>query len=192
VSKTKRDCYEWRKLRADELRDQAHRDAIVILLVASLDRHGPHLPVEVDSILGGDGHRTDGRKVTIASKGCALRKPTRCPPTGIDHLYASTEEAKQMLRDALRDPPGRETVIRSLHQRRMSGPLSRLVNYPGWIGQHTREEAEGALENGTRVRKIGSRPRERHQDGAPYSPASDLKRQLLLRVVTRPHCRRRT
>jgi hypothetical protein len=25
---------------------------------------------------------------------------------GIDHLYASTEEAKQMLRDALRDPPG--------------------------------------------------------------------------------------
>ena len=88
MSKTKRDCYEWRKLRADELRDQAHRDAIVILLVASLDRHGPHLPVEVDSILGGD----------IASKGCALRKPTRCPPTGIDHLYASTEEAKQMLR----------------------------------------------------------------------------------------------
>jgi hypothetical protein len=62
---------------------------------------------------------------------------------GIDHLYASTEEAKQMLRDALRDPPGRETVIRSSHQRRMSGPLSRLVNYPGWIGQHTREEAEG-------------------------------------------------
>jgi hypothetical protein len=48
----------------------------------------------------------------------------------------------------------------------MSGPLSRLVNYPGWIGQHTREEAEGALENGTRVRKIGSRPREGHQDGA--------------------------
>jgi hypothetical protein len=85
---------------------------------------------------------------------------------GIDHLYASTEEAKQMLRDALRDPPGRETVIRSSHQRRMSGPLSRLVNYPGWIGQHTREEAEGALENGTRVRKIGSRPREGHQDGA--------------------------
>ena len=27
----------------------------------------------------------------------------------------------------------------------MSGPLSRLVNYPGWIGPHTREEAEGAL-----------------------------------------------
>jgi creatinine amidohydrolase len=43
---------EWRKLRADELRDQARRNAIVILPVASLEQHGPHLPVEVDSILG--------------------------------------------------------------------------------------------------------------------------------------------
>jgi creatinine amidohydrolase len=43
--------HEWRKLRADELRDQARRDAIVILPVASLEQHGPHLPVEVDSIL---------------------------------------------------------------------------------------------------------------------------------------------
>lgn len=44
--------FEWRKLRADELREQARRNAIVILPVASLEQHGPHLPVEVDSILG--------------------------------------------------------------------------------------------------------------------------------------------
>ena len=44
--------YEWRKLRADQLREQAQKDAIVILPVASLEQHGPHLPVEVDSILG--------------------------------------------------------------------------------------------------------------------------------------------
>jgi creatinine amidohydrolase len=44
--------HEWRNLRADELREQARRDAIVILPVASLEQHGPHLPVEVDSILG--------------------------------------------------------------------------------------------------------------------------------------------
>lgn len=44
--------YEWRKLRADELRDMAGQNAIVILPVASLEQHGPHLPVEVDSILG--------------------------------------------------------------------------------------------------------------------------------------------
>jgi creatinine amidohydrolase len=44
--------YEWRKLRADQLREQARRNAIIILPVASLEQHGPHLPVEVDSILG--------------------------------------------------------------------------------------------------------------------------------------------
>ncbi len=43
---------EWRKLRADQLRELARADAIVILPVASLEQHGPHLPVEVDSMLG--------------------------------------------------------------------------------------------------------------------------------------------
>ena len=43
---------EWRKLRADQLRERARGDAIVILPVASLEQHGPHLPVEVDSMLG--------------------------------------------------------------------------------------------------------------------------------------------
>src|SRR6202012_2939261 len=44
--------YEWGKMCADQLREQARRDAVVILPVASLEQHGPHLPVEVDSILG--------------------------------------------------------------------------------------------------------------------------------------------
>ena len=43
---------EWRKLRADQLREMARADAIVILPVASLEQHGPHLPVEVDHMLG--------------------------------------------------------------------------------------------------------------------------------------------
>ena len=52
---------EWRRLRADQLREQARADelreraraeAMVILPVASLEQHGPHLPVEVDSVLG--------------------------------------------------------------------------------------------------------------------------------------------
>ncbi len=43
---------EWRKLRADQLRELSKRDAIVIFPVASLEQHGPHLPVEVDSMLG--------------------------------------------------------------------------------------------------------------------------------------------
>jgi len=43
---------EWRKLRADELREKARQDAVVVLPVASMEQHGPHLPVEVDSMLG--------------------------------------------------------------------------------------------------------------------------------------------
>ena len=43
---------EWRRLRADELREAAKRDAIVILPVASLEQHGPHLPVETDTTIG--------------------------------------------------------------------------------------------------------------------------------------------
>jgi creatinine amidohydrolase len=43
---------EWRKLRADELRTRAAANAIVIVPIGSLEQHGPHLPVEVDSMLG--------------------------------------------------------------------------------------------------------------------------------------------
>ncbi len=46
------DEIEWRRLRADQLRERARQDAIVILPVASLEQHGQHLPVEVDSCLG--------------------------------------------------------------------------------------------------------------------------------------------
>jgi creatinine amidohydrolase len=43
---------EWRRMRADELREAAQRDAMVILPVASLEQHGPHLPVETDMTIG--------------------------------------------------------------------------------------------------------------------------------------------
>lgn len=43
---------EWRRLRADQLRDMAKQDAMVILPLGSIEQHGPHLPVEVDSQLG--------------------------------------------------------------------------------------------------------------------------------------------
>jgi len=41
----------WSELTAAELRDKARADAIVLLPVASIEQHGPHLPVGVDSIL---------------------------------------------------------------------------------------------------------------------------------------------
>jgi len=61
---------EWRKLRADQLRDMAKQDAIVILPVASLEQHGPHLPVEVDSMLGETVAARTAAKV--AAKGQAV------------------------------------------------------------------------------------------------------------------------
>jgi creatinine amidohydrolase len=54
---------EWRRLRADQLREKARQNAIVILPVASLEQHGPHLPVEVDSILGETVARRTAAKV---------------------------------------------------------------------------------------------------------------------------------
>lgn len=41
----------WMELTAEELRAKAARDAIVVLPVASIEQHGPHLPVGVDTIL---------------------------------------------------------------------------------------------------------------------------------------------
>src|SRR5216683_958182 len=43
---------EWRRHRADQLREKAKDDAIVIVPVGSLEQHGPHLPVEIDTLLG--------------------------------------------------------------------------------------------------------------------------------------------
>lgn len=41
----------WKEMTAEDLRAKAAADAIVILPVASMEQHGPHLPVGVDTIL---------------------------------------------------------------------------------------------------------------------------------------------
>lgn len=41
----------WKELTATELRDLASSNAFVLLPVASMEQHGPHLPVGVDTIL---------------------------------------------------------------------------------------------------------------------------------------------
>lgn len=43
----------WQELTAEELREKAASDAVVVLPVASMEQHGPHLPVGVDTILCG-------------------------------------------------------------------------------------------------------------------------------------------
>lgn len=41
----------WSELTAEQLREKAAADTIVVLPVASIEQHGPHLPVGVDTIL---------------------------------------------------------------------------------------------------------------------------------------------
>jgi hypothetical protein len=48
----------------------------------------------------------------------------------------------------------------------MADVMDDLQTFPGYQGYHTREQASGALANGTRVRKIYSDPRDRRQDGS--------------------------
>ena len=80
---------EWRKLRADQLREQARQDAVVIAPVAALEQHGPHLPVEVDTILG------EQVALRTARKAAAKGTPTLVLPvlwTGISEHHMSFGE----------------------------------------------------------------------------------------------------
>ena len=45
----------WNRMTAEELRQKAVDDAIVLLPVASTEQHGPHLATGVDAFLGGEG-----------------------------------------------------------------------------------------------------------------------------------------
>jgi creatinine amidohydrolase len=77
---------EWRKLRADQLREQARRNAIVILPVASLEQHGPHLPVEVDTMLA------EAVAMRTAEKVLAIGQPVLVLPvlwTGLSEHHMS-------------------------------------------------------------------------------------------------------
>jgi creatinine amidohydrolase len=61
----------WSELTAEELRAKAASDAVVVLPVASMEQHGPHLPVGVDTILcervcKAAAERVDGTEVVVA------------------------------------------------------------------------------------------------------------------------------
>lgn len=55
---------EWSKLKAHELRALAERGATVIMPVGSMEQHGPHLPVQVDTRLAYETSRRAARMVT--------------------------------------------------------------------------------------------------------------------------------
>lgn len=66
---------EWRLLRADQLRQAAAANPVVILPVGSLEQHGPHLPVDVDSVLAEAVSRAAALEM-VCCGGAALVLPT--------------------------------------------------------------------------------------------------------------------
>lgn len=57
------DEVEFRRLRADQLRARAAADAVAIVPFGAIEQHGPHLPVEVDSLLGNEVALRTARKM---------------------------------------------------------------------------------------------------------------------------------
>ena len=102
---------EWRRLRADELRAAARRDAMVIVPVGSIEQHGPHLPVEVDSTLGGEVALRTARAV-VAKGGAALVTPVIWTGVSEHHMsFGGTITLGLPAFDALI-----EDVVRSIHR----------------------------------------------------------------------------
>ena len=64
---------EWARLRADELRQCADEDAIVIVPIGATEQHGPHLPVMVD-------HRLAHEVAVRAARLVAMHEPIVVTP----------------------------------------------------------------------------------------------------------------
>ncbi len=71
---------EWMKLTAEELRGRATNNALVIVPVASLEQHGPHLATGVDIVLGSNVALETARR--LAARGEAV-VVTPCVWTGL-------------------------------------------------------------------------------------------------------------
>ncbi|MGE0749065.1 MAG: creatininase family protein [Variibacter sp.] len=65
---------EWMRLSAEALRERAAKNALVLLPVASVEQHGPHLATGVDTILCGEIARRAAR--IIAAKEPVVVAPT--------------------------------------------------------------------------------------------------------------------
>jgi creatinine amidohydrolase len=52
---------EWVNLKARDIRILQEKDAIAIIPIGSIEQHGPHLPVQVDTLLAGEVARRTAR-----------------------------------------------------------------------------------------------------------------------------------
>jgi creatinine amidohydrolase len=67
---------EWAELKAAELRDRAAQGAIVVVPVAAIEQHGPHLPVITDSLLCSTVARRGAERAVAAQANPVLVTPT--------------------------------------------------------------------------------------------------------------------
>src|SRR4051812_34066741 len=72
--------FEWMKLTAEELRARAVEDALVIIPIASLEQHGPHLATGVDIVLGTNVAHATAARVAAAGQPVVV---TPCVWTGL-------------------------------------------------------------------------------------------------------------
>ena len=77
----------WKELTAEDLRAKAAENAIVVLPVASMEQHGPHLPVGVDTFLCEavckGGAELAVKDVPAFGPGVAERYPEGLVPQGV-------------------------------------------------------------------------------------------------------------
>lgn len=79
----------WKELTAEDLRAKAAADAIVILPVASMEQHGPHLPVGVDTFLC-EGVCEAGAEIAVQSVPCVVAPTLWCGMAEHHMAYGGT------------------------------------------------------------------------------------------------------
>ena len=72
----------WGEFRARELVELASRDAILLVPVAAMEQHGPHLPVATDTLIG--------REVTVRTARLLSGRGVPCITT--DPVWAGLSE----------------------------------------------------------------------------------------------------
>lgn len=65
----------WGELRAPELRALADEDAAVVVPVASIEQHGPHLPTMTDTLLGTSVAYAAAERLVAAGRPCVVTSP---------------------------------------------------------------------------------------------------------------------
>jgi creatinine amidohydrolase len=134
----------WANLKAQDLRALAERDALVIQPVASLEQHGPHLPVQVDVALVSEVALRAAREI-------ATRAPVVVAPT----LWAGLAEHHMSLGGTITlDLATYHAVLRCLcgsFRRQGFGRICLLNGHGGNVTALSNISAELTLELGVPV-----------------------------------------